>query len=194
MFGPHAFDALLERLSMAAGRDLDVDEDVYRSEGLTGHRNRAIAHLLRASNVLAEPVESALDLYFRLCSIRVTAVDLASIAATLANTGRNPVTGKTVFDMLAVRDTISVMFSCGMYDYSGNWICDVGVAAKSGVGGGIVGAVNRQLGIGAFSPRLDKKGNSVRGVRALRRMSDELGLHAFEFHNTGSSFFDGLMD
>jgi glutaminase len=194
VFGDHAFAVMLERLSLAAGRELDVDEEVFRSEALTGHRNRAIGHLLRAADLLAEPVESALDLYFRLCSIRITAVDLANIAATLANIGQNPSTGKYVFDMAAVRDTISVMFSCGMYDYSGNWICDVGIAAKSGVGGGIVGVVNRQLGIGAFSPRLDKKGNSVRGVRALRLMSDELGLHAFEFHNTGSTFFGGLVD
>jgi glutaminase len=118
----------------------------------------------------------------------VTACDLACMGATLANIGANPVTGRQVFSASAVRDTLSVMLSCGMYDYSGNWTFDVGFPAKSGVGSGMVGVVNRQMGIAAYSPRLDAKGNSVRGTAAFRQLSDELGLHAFEWSNYGSQY------
>jgi glutaminase len=183
-----AFDLVLERLSQAAGRQLTLDEGVYRSEAATGHRNRAIAHLLLSVGALTEPVEPALDNYFKQCSISVTAIDLAQIGATIANMGENPATGQQVFEISAVRDTQAVMFSCGMYDYSGNWAYDVGVPAKSGVGGGIMGVVNRQLGIGTFSPRLDRNGNSVRGIGSFKRLSQELGLHAFDMTNTGSAF------
>jgi glutaminase len=186
---------VLARLSKAAGRPLSVNEAVYRSEAATGHRNRAIGHLLVGVEAMAEPMEPALDLYFRQCSIEVTARDLAMIAATVANMGDQPVTGEQVFDVGAVRETLAVMFTCGMYDYSGNWAYDVGVPSKSGVGGGILGVVNRQLGIGTYSPRLDRNGNSVRGVAAFRMMSAEFGLHAFDLTNPGSayvgSFFSG---
>jgi glutaminase len=193
IYGERAFESVLERFSRAAGRNLDLDEGVYRSEASTGHRNRAIAHLLCASGALMEPVEPALDLYFRLCSIRVTARDLATMAATLANMGENPLTRDEVFHLRAVRDTLAVMFSCGMYDYSGSWIYDVGIPAKSGVGGGVVGVVSRQLGIGSFSPRLDEKGNSARGVAAMKSLADELGLHVFDCTNSGSSFVEQLI-
>lgn len=193
VFQERAFDAVLERFSSAAGRTLDMDAGVYRSEAHTGHRNRAIAHLLCASGALLEPVEPALDLYFRLCSIRVTARDLATMAATLANMGENPLTHVEVFDLRAVRSTLAVMFSCGMYDYSGSWIYDVGIPAKSGVGGGVIGVVSRQLGIGSFSPRLDEKGNSARGVNAMKALADELGLHVFDCTNRGSSFVEQLI-
>ncbi|WP_075213977.1 glutaminase A [Mongoliimonas terrestris] len=190
-----AFQVVLDRLSEAAGRPLEMDEAVYRSEAATGHRNRAIGHLLVSAGALREPMEPALDLYFRQCSIRVTARDLSRIGATVANMGEHPVSGRQVFDVGPVRDTLAVMFSCGMYDYSGNWAYDVGVPAKSGVGGGIMGVVNRQLGVGTYSPRLDRNGNSVRGVEAFRRLSAELGLHAFDMTNPGSaligSFFTG---
>jgi len=193
VYQQRAFDAVLKRFSSAAGRTLDLDVDVYQSEVSTGHRNRAIAHLLCASGALLEPVEPTLDLYFRLCSIRVTARDLATMAATLANMGENPVTRVEVFDLRAVRSALAVMFSCGMYDYSGSWIYDVGIPAKSGVGGGVIGVVSRQLGIGSFSPRLDEKGNSARGVNAMRALADELGLHVFDCTNRGSSFVEHLI-
>ena len=186
--GKGAFDLILEKLSQAAGRTLTVDEAVYRSETETGHRNRAIAHLLRNVGAIEGPVDEILDVYFRQCSIMVTAADLARMGATLAHVGENPVTGRQVFDLIPVRSTLAVMFTCGMYDFSGNWAFDVGVPAKSGVGGGIVGVVNRQLGIGTYSPRLDPKGNSVRGVAAFTEIADELGLHAFECSNVGSAF------
>jgi glutaminase len=149
--------------------------------------------LLRNVGVLRGPVDPALELYFRQCAILVTASDLALMGATLANMGENPRTGVQVFDLSAVRDTLAVMFTCGMYDYSGHWALDVGIPAKSGVGGGIVGVVNRQVGIGTFSPRLDDKGNSVRGLRAFKDIGDELGLHAFDFLNAGSSYIGALL-
>lgn len=185
--GDGAYNFILDRFSRAAGRRLVLDEAVYSSESATGHRNRAISHLLLAAGALTEPVDPVTDLYFRQCSILVTATDLAWMGATLANMGEHPVSGDQVFDLRASRDTQTIMFTCGMYDYSGNWACDVGVPAKSGVGGGIVGVVNRQLGIGSYSPRLDPKGNSVRGVAAFAVLSDELGLHAFDCTNTGSA-------
>ncbi len=193
VYGPErAFNEVLARFSAAAGRPLGLDEAVYRSEASTGHRNRAIGHLLVGIGALNEPMESALDLYFRQCSITVTAADLAMIGATIANLGDNPVTGAEVFDIAAVRDTQAVMFTCGMYDYSGNWAFDVGVPAKSGVGGGILGVVSRQLGIGTYSPRLDQKGNSVRGLAAFRLLSAEMGLHSFDLTNPGSAFVDSF--
>lgn len=193
--GPDAaFDVMLERFSNAAGRRLELNESVYRSEALTGHRNRAIAHLLLSAGALKEPVEPALDLYFKQCSIMVTAIDLAMIGATIANLGVHPASGDQVFDLECVRDTQSVMFSCGMYDFSGGWTYEVGIPAKSGVGGGIMGVVNRQLGIGTYSPRLDRNGNSVRGIASFRLMSDVLGLHAFDLTNTGSAFVSSFFE
>ncbi len=186
--GNDAMDYLLGRFSDAAGRTLSISDAVYRSEATTGHRNRAIAHLLLSVGATHGDVEPGLDLYFRQCSILVTAVDLARMGATLANLGTNPFTGVPVFELRAVRDTLSLMLTCGMYDYSGNWVVDVGVPCKSGVGGGIMGAVNRQIGIGTFSPRLDGKGNSVRGLHAFKHLAEEFGLHSFECTNVGSEF------
>ncbi len=191
--GDGAFAFVLERLSRAAGRGLSISEDVYHSENVTGHRNRAISHLLVNTGAAETPIEPALDLYFRQCSIVVTARDLANMGATLANLGENPSTGDFVFDVSAVRDTLSVMFTCGMYDYSGHWALDVGIPAKSGVGGGIVGVVNRQIGVGTFSPRLDPKGNSVRGLAVYQALANDFGLHAFECTNHGSNFMQALV-
>jgi len=192
-FRGDAFDVVMERLSMAAGRQLTMDESVYRSESDTGHRNRAIGHLLRNVGALDGSVDEVVDLYFRQCSIEVTATDLAWMGATLANIGENPVTGKQVFDLNCVRNTLAVMFTCGTYDFSGNWAYNVGVPAKSGVGGGICGVVNRQLGIGTYSPRLDSKGNSVRGAAVFTDLTEELGLHAFDCSNVGSAFVRSIM-
>ncbi len=191
--GSSAFEFMMERFSAAAGRPLSLNESVYRSEDETGHRNRAIAHLLLANQAIDVAPEDALDLYFRQCSINVTAADLARMGATFANMGNNPVTQAHAFDLLAVRSTLSVMFTCGMYDYAGHWAFDVGMPAKSGVGGGIVGVVNRQLGVASYSPRLDAKGNSVRGVASFSMLADDFGLHAFDCTNIGSSFVASLI-
>src|SRR5262245_55750192 len=134
--GDSAAAYMLSRFGAAAGRPLAIDEAVYQSERRTGHQNRAIAHLLLNFGVVHDEAEAALDLYFRQCSILVTCRDLAMMAATLSNMGCNPVTGESVFSVTSVKDVLSVMFTCGMYDYSGQWAYRVGVPAKSGVAGG----------------------------------------------------------
>lgn len=187
------FDEILERLSIAAGRPLEVDEAVFESERRTGHRNRAIAHLLLNFDLVHGEAERALDVYFRQCAILVTCRDLAMIGATLANMGRNPLTGRSAYDISTVKQMLSVMFTCGMYDFSGEWAYRVGVPAKSGVGGGVMAVVNRQLGIATYSPRLDARGNSCRGIGVCRDLASTFGLHAFDCLNTGSSFLEGVL-
>jgi glutaminase len=169
--------AMLEMFGAFAGRPLAIDEAVYRSELATGHRNRAIAYLMLNSGMISGDAEAILDLYFRQCSVLVTARDLAVMAATLANDGVNPVTGARVLGSEHVRDVLSVMTTCGMYDYAGQWAFEVGMPAKSGVSGAIIAVVPGQVGLCAFSPPLDAVGNSVRGVRLFQRMSREFGLH-----------------
>ncbi|MGH9256456.1 MAG: glutaminase A [Vicinamibacterales bacterium] len=192
-YGCETFDRVLARFSAAAGRPLSVDQAVYESEHRTGHRNRAIAHLLLNFGLVPEDAEAALDVYFRQCAILVTARDLAMMAATLANMGRNPVTGVGVFDIHCVKDMLSIMFTCGMYDDSGQWAYRVGVPAKSGVGGGVMAVVNRQLGIATYSPRLDAHGNSRRGIEVCVELASRLGLHVFDCLNVGSSFLGGVL-
>ena len=170
---------LMDTFSAFAGRELDTDEAVYVSERDTGHRNRAIAHLLRNSNILTGNPEEPLDLYFRQCSISVTCRDLAVMAASLANGGVNPVTGRRVLAPHNTGRVLSIMSSCGMYDFSGEWIYNVGMPAKSGVAGGILAVLPGQFGIGVFSPPLDAKGNSVRGIRVCQDLSSDFGLHLF---------------
>ncbi len=171
--------AMRAALSRFAGRPLDIDEAVYRSESLTGHRNRAIAYLMRNSNMLNRAPEDVLEVYFRQCSVLVNTLDLAVMAATLANGGVNPVTREPAMPCEYVQDVLTVMHSCGMYDYAGQWSYEVGIPAKSGVSGCVIAAVPAQIGIAAFSPRLDRYGNSVRAVQACLRISADFGLHAF---------------
>ncbi|CAN7557251.1 glutaminase A [Mycolicibacterium frederiksbergense] len=170
------FALIQDYYSAFAGRHLEVDDEVYASEKATGDRNRAIAYMLASFGVLDDP-DDVLDVYFRQCSLKVSATDLARMAATLARNGVNPLTGRRVTDAAVVRRTLSVMVTCGMYDAAGDWVSAVGMPAKSGVGGGILAVLPGQLGIGTYSPLLDAKGNSVRSVLLCRRLSEELGLH-----------------
>ena len=170
---------VLDYLSGCAGRALDIDESVYRSESETGHRNRAIGWMLRNFDIVDEEPTDILETYFQQCAIRVTCRDLAVMAATLANDGRNPLTRERAIARDAVDNVLSVMASCGMYDYSGEWLYRVGLPAKSGVGGGIMAVLPGQLGIGVFSPLLDVQGNSVRGIRVCADLSRDLALHLF---------------
>jgi glutaminase len=146
---------------------------------LTADGNRGVAYLMRSLGMLEGDVESVLRLYLEQCSVMVDAGDLASMAATLANGGRNPVTGRRALPRGRVRDVLSVMHTCGMYDYAGHWAFDVGVPAKSGVSGGILAVIPGKMGIGVFSPGLDVYGNSVRGVQVCTELSERLGLHVF---------------
>jgi glutaminase len=171
------FELLREFYSACAGRILQVDEQVYRSEKATGSRNRAIAYMLESFGVLDGDPDEVLDVYFRQCSLLVTSSDLARMGATLARGGINPMTGRRVTSNAVVQRMLSVMVTCGMYDAAGDWVSAVGMPAKSGVGGGIVAVLPGQLGIGVYSPPLDAKGNSVRGVLVCRSLSARLGLH-----------------
>jgi glutaminase len=164
-------------ISRYAGRPLTIDEAVFESERSTGHRNRAIGHMLRNYGILEGDPESALELYFRQCSVLVDCRDLALMAATLANGGVNPVTRERAVRADCVGPILSVMTTCGMYDFAGEWVFRVGMPAKSGVGGGVIAVLPGQLGIGVFSPPLDERGNTVRGVQVCETLSRDLGLH-----------------
>jgi len=168
---------LLSAYGRYTGRRLLVDEPTFRSERTTGHRNRAIAHLLSSFGLLDVSPEEAVELYFRQCSVSVDCRDLALIGATLANGGVNPVSGERAVGQGTVRGVLSVMTTCGMYDGAGNWLLSVGLPAKSGVSGGVFAVLPGRLGIGVFSPALDERGNSVRGVAVCRALSDDLALH-----------------
>ncbi|MEN3942951.1 glutaminase A [Prosthecobacter sp. SYSU 5D2] len=175
--GKSRIDRILDYLSAFAGRQLDIDESIYRSESETGHRNRAIGWLLRNFGILDEDPHEILETYFKQCSIRVTCRDLALMGATLANQGVQPVTRKRVIPAEYVDNVLGVMATCGMYDWSGEWVYRVGLPAKSGVGGGILAVLPGQLGIGVFSPPLDTQGNSLRGIKVCMDLSQELALH-----------------
>ena len=159
------------------GRDIQVDESVYRSESETGHRNRAIAWMLKNSGSIDGDPMAVLENYFRQCSVLVSCADLAVMAATLANNGVHPVTRKRVLDKEHVERVLSVMLTCGTYNYAGNWMFEVGLPAKSGVSGGIIAVLPGKLGIGVFSPNLDEKGNSVRGIEVCKALSQSFKLH-----------------
>ncbi len=174
------FERIRGCLSTFAGRELQIDHRVYASESATGHRNRALANLTLSTGALTREVDDATDVYFRQCALLVTAADLAVMGATLANDGRNPLTGVHVVSSDVARHTLSMMGSCGMYDRAGEWAIRVGMPAKSGVAGGIVAVKPGQFGIGVYSPRLDESGNSTRGTEALALLSHEYGLHLLQ--------------
>lgn len=162
-----------------AGRNLSIDERVLASERETGDRNRALAWLMRSFGVLEGDAQEIVDLYFAQCSVLVTCRDLAVMGATLANAGVNPVTAERAIGASHVTDVLSVMTTCGMYDHAGEWVFNVGLPAKSGVAGGVLAVLPGQLGIGVFSPALDERGNSVRGIGVCEQLSRDLRLHVF---------------
>ena len=175
-----ALERILGALRCYAGnRDLEVDEGTFESEMRSADRNRATAYLMRSDGMLAGDVEGILALYLRQCLVRVTCRELAIMAATLANGGANPATGERALAPRYVRDVLSVMHTCGMYDFAGQWAYRVGIPAKSGVSGGIMAVVPGKLGIAIFSPGLDAYGNSVRGTAVCEEISERLGLHVF---------------
>jgi glutaminase len=177
---PERVTRLLSMFGKYCGRDVYIDNSVFMSERMTGHRNRAIGHLMLNFGMVSDKVEESLELYFQQCSVLVNCRDLAIIGATLANGGVNPITKVQAIQQPYVKYLLSVMLSCGMYDYAGEWAYRVGIPSKSGVGGGIVGVIPGHFGIGIFSPPLDAKGNSVRGIRVCTELSERFGLHAFE--------------
>ncbi|MBW4562546.1 MAG: glutaminase A [Mojavia pulchra JT2-VF2] len=183
---------MLDMFRRYIGRDVFVDISVFTSERSTGHRNRAMAHLMLNFGMIDQNIEESLDLYFQQCAVIVNCRDLAVMAATLANKGRNPITQEQAVKSSYIKDILSVMYTCGMYNFAGEWAYKVGLPAKSGVCGGIIAVVPHQMGIGVFSPLLDMRGNSVRGVKVCEELSQQLGLHLFECSNKDSKLGENL--
>lgn len=169
--------ALVRRLSGNGG--IDIDEAVFHSERETGNKNRALAYMLKAYGMIDGNIEDILEIYFKACSVSITCQDIASIALIFAHHGKDPRTGKQIISPEYARYVTAIMTICGMYDGSGEFALRVGIPAKSGVGGGIMAAVPGRMGIGIYSPSLDKKGNSLAGVKVFQRLSEAWDLSIF---------------
>ena len=189
-----AFDVVIDFLSEFAGRKLSMCKNVFNSENLTGDRNRAIAWLLKNNKQFDYDVEKVLDLYFKQCSILVTAKDLSIMAATMSKNGFNPITKKRVISNEAVIKSMSIMVSSGMYDYSGEWTYRIGLPAKSGVGGGITAVLPSEFGLGVFSPPLDELGNSVRGIKVCQELSSHFKIHLLHSEDNAENCIRKLYD
>lgn len=169
------WSTIINTLSDFAGSRLNVDAEVYKSEAETNQRNQALAMLMYAYERIKSNPLQATDLYTRQCAVSVNAKDLAMMAATLANGGRNPVTNKQVIDARHVAPILAVMSTAGLYDDTGKWLFHTGLPAKSGVGGGLIAVSPGKFGIAVVSPPLDAAGNSVRGQMAIADISAQLG-------------------
>lgn len=168
-----------EGLSRFAGRPLELDVEVYESEAATNQRNRGIARLLESySRMYCDPLE-ATDVYTRQCALAVTAHDLAIMAATLADGGVNPVTKERVVDPVVCKRVLAVLATAGLYEQSGDWLFEIGLPGKSGVGGGIFTVAPGKGGLGVFAPPLDGAGNSIKGQKVTKYLSERLGLNLF---------------
>lgn len=178
--GEDRFEQFLHLTRKLCGRsDIQLNEEVYYSEKGAGMRNRSMAYFMQSENLLDGDIESLLDFYFKMCSVDVTAEDLSNYGMILANGGIDPLTGEILVENWILRIVKTLMVTCGLYDGSGEFAIKVGIPSKSGVGGGIVSAVENRMGIGVFSPALDAKGNSIGSYRVLEYLSHELGLHYF---------------
>lgn len=176
-------------LSRLAGRELSIAEDKAAEEMQHADRNLSLAHMLRSYGIIHDDAEDAVWGYTLQCSIQVTVRDLAVMAATLTNRGIQPVTGERIFDDRVCRLTLALMATTGMYDASGRWMARVGIPAKSGVSGGLIGVLPGELAIATVAPGLDSYGNSVRGVRVFEALSDDMGMHLM----SGASGDDNLI-
>ncbi|PNL17583.1 MULTISPECIES: glutaminase A [Micrococcus] len=170
-------ELLLDRYSQLAGTDLTISEDVWDAETARAHQNLGLAHMLAASRMLPDDAHEVVRGYLGQCSVEVTVEQLATMGATLASGGVNPVTGRRVLAEWVCQQVMSVMLSCGMYNASGQWMAEVGIPAKSGVSGALLGAVPGALGIASWSPRLDEQGTSVRGIGVFEALSADWDLH-----------------
>ncbi|MCL7987115.1 glutaminase [Sphingobacterium sp. lm-10] len=173
-------ETILRFFSKLAGRDLSFDMAIYQSEKDTAFRNLSIGYSLRNLNILeSDPIE-IVESYVKQCSIKVTVKDLVNMIGVLVNGGILPKTGERIFSHLTVRQVLTVMTTCGMYNAAGDWLAAVGIPAKSGVSGGIIGVLPGQVGLAVFAPKLDRYGNSVRGIDIMQQMSSDMGLHLLE--------------
>jgi glutaminase len=181
---------MLDMFRRYTGHNVFVDISVFTSERVTGHRNRAMAYLMLNFGTIDQNLDETLDLYFQQCAVMVNCRDLAVMAATLANKGINPTTGEQAIDSCYIKDILSVMYTCGMYNFAGEWAYKIGIPAKSGVSGGIIAVIPNVMGIGVFSPPLDSRANSVRGVKVCEELSQKFGLHLFDCSRQGLQFCD----
>lgn len=174
------FERILDFTKRITGNnEIKINENVFVSEKLTGNRNRAMAYFMKSTGIINGDVEDLLEVYFRQCSIEGTCKDIARIGAMLSNSGVAPWSGEKIISSNIARIVKTIMVTCGLYDGSGQFAVDIGVPAKSGVGGGILAAVPGRMGIGVIGPSLDKKGNSIAGIKVLQELSKELDLSIF---------------
>ncbi len=174
------FQRILDFFRLISGNNkLDINNEVYESEKATGDRNRSMAYFMRDVGIFEGDVEDILDVYFKQCSIEVDCIDIAKIGLFLANRGIIPQTGERITTENVARIVKTFMITCGMYNASGEFAINVGVPAKSGVGGGIMASVPHKMGIGVYGPALDNKGNSIGGIEILRQLSKQLNLSIF---------------
>lgn len=164
---------------ITGNKNINMNYEVYESEKETGDRNRALAYFMKSNGVFDGDIEDVLDLYFKQCSLEINAKDLARFGAMLANDGVLPWSGERVVTRDVCRIVKTIMVTCGLYDDSGKFAVHIGIPAKSGVGGGIMAAVPRRMGIGVYGPALDEKGNSIGGSHVLKDLSNELDLSIF---------------
>lgn len=178
--GDDTFNRILDFTRKITGNpNININRDVYESEMKTGSRNRSLAYFMKSTGVIEQDVEEVLDVYFKQCSIEATCSDIAKIGAVLAGDGTLPWTGERILSRNMTRIVKTIMVTCGLYDESGKFAVEVGIPAKSGVGGGILAAVPGRMGIGVIGPALDSKGNSIGGIRVLEELSKELDLNIF---------------
>ena len=181
------FNRILVVLSRLAGRQLSVDEEVYQAELKSADRNMGLGYMLRAAGtIVCDPAEAVRG-YIRQCSIKVSVRDLAVMASVLCNSGVHPRTGETIMPSEIVRQVLSVMATCGMYDGSCEWLEKIGFSAKSGVAGGVMGALSGKVGNPTYSSNLDDCGNSVRSIHICKQLSTDLGLHIMDLSRFMSS-------
>lgn len=164
---------------ISGNESIDINREVYMSEKYTGDRNRSLAYFMKSTGIIINDVEKVLDVYFKQCSMEVTCRDISKIGAFLANDGVIPWTGEQLISRRVARIVKTIMTTCGMYDGSGEFAVNIGVPGKSGVGGGILAAVPGRMGIGLIGPSLDKRGNSIAGIKVLEELSKELNLSIF---------------
>lgn len=180
---PKRFKKLTQEFSdLAGGEKIAFSQSVYLSEKSVAHRNYALAHFMKAEGGFPPNVNilEAVDFYFQMCSIEVDCKTLASIASTFANNGKNPLSDKKVLSSPVVKHTLQLMYSCGMYDFSGEWACTIGLPAKSGVSGTLMVVIPDLMGMAIWSPRLDSHGNSVRGMEFCRRLKEKFNWSLFD--------------
>lgn len=173
------WQAIVENMTDLCGSELKLLDELYKSESETNYNNRAIAWLLKNYNRIYDDPQMSLDLYTRHCSMGVTTKQLAIAGCTIANRGKNPVTGKQVFDESLMPNIVSLIASVGFYEHTGDWIYTSGIPAKTGVGGGVMGTLPGIFGIAAFAPPLDEAGNSVKAQAAIKYIAREIGVNVF---------------